>query len=183
MKIYCLTAKGDQAYLYAPDAISDPCDPKPPGSIAEGWASPTFELVRNDEYRDNLPKTDFPSLVVGTAVLSARAVDRLRPILTPCGEILPIRCSNDPDDFYLFNVTRIIDAVDMKHSRFQILPSGAIGKCERLVFDPEKLQSALFFKNTQMGTFYDIFASQAVVDAVKKACLTGFDFTQVWSDE
>jgi hypothetical protein len=183
MKIFAVRCKGDQAYLYAPDEISDSCIPEPPRSIGAGWMPPTFELVGCDEYRSYLPKTDFPTLVIGTAVLSARAVDRLRHLLTSCGEILPIRCSNDPDKFYLFNVTRIINAVDMVQSEFMPLPNGAIGPCERLVFDPNKLKDALFFKTTQMGTFYELFASEAVVNAVKKARLTGFNFKLAWTDE
>ena len=89
--------------------------------------------------------------------------------------------ANDPDDFYLFNVTRIINAVDMDRSKFEILPSGAIGECELLVFDPKKLTDALFFKNTQMGSHYDIFASETVVETVKRARLTGFEFTPDWT--
>ncbi len=180
MKIFSVGSEDNQAYLYASRDVIQRCNPKPPNSLVRLWSPPTFELVGHDEYRSYLPKSDFPTLLPGTAVLSARAVDHLRPMLTPCGEILPIRFSNDADEFYLFNVTRIINAVDMGCSKFLPLPSGAIGPCERLVFDPAQLKDALFFKNTQMGTYYEIFASEAVVEAVRKARLTGFDFVQVW---
>lgn len=184
MTIYTFHNRGNQAYLYAPDETVDLCMPDPPRSLAPTWSPPTFELVGSDEFRSFLPKTDFPTLTIATAVLSARAVERLRPILTACGEILPIYLSNDRDAFYLFNVTRIVNAVDMRRSRFMKLPSGAIGPCELLVFDAAKLPAgALFFKTTQMGPVTEIFATEAAVAAVKKARLTGYEFRPAWSDE
>jgi hypothetical protein len=117
-------------------------------------------------------------------VLSSRAVGRLRPTLDACGEVLPIRLSNDHDSFYLFNVTRVINAVDMKRSKFLELPSGAIGPCERLVFDPALVPSdALFFKNTQMGPVTEIFATERPMAAVNGAGLTGYEFRLAWTDE
>ena len=183
MKIYSLTSADNQAYLYVPPKIDDGCNPRPPRSIAAGWSPPTFELVGCDEYRSYLPRTDFPSLGYETAIMSARAVDRLRPILVPCGEILPIRLSNDPEKFFLFNVTRLINAVDMERSKFDRFPGGLIASWESLAFDPNLLTDALFFKTVQLGAVYEIYVTQAVVDAVKKARVTGFDFKLEWTDE
>ncbi len=184
MKIYYFDTKDNQAYLFAPDEVCDPCIPDPPKSLAAEWSPPTFEIVGCDEFRSYLPKSDFPALLPSVAVLSARAAERLRPILLHCGEILPVYLSNDPDIMYLFNVTRIINAVDMKRSRFMELPSGAIGPCEKLVFDPAKIpDDALFFKNTQMGPVTEIFATEAAVAAVKKARLTGHDFRLAWKSD
>jgi hypothetical protein len=184
VKIFELNTEDDQAYLHAPPQVIERCIPEPPGSLLAGWSAPVFELVRDDEFRSNLRKTDFPILGHDAPVLSARAVDRLHAILTPCGELLPIRCSNDPDEFFLFNVTRIINPVDMKQSKFFPLPSGALGHCEHLVLDPKKIPAdALFFKNTQLGNWYPIYATEAAVDAVKKSRLTGYAFPLAWSDE
>lgn len=184
MKIFELNTEDNQAYLYAPLDLIEQCIPEPPRSLLAGWRSPVFELVRDDEFRCNLRKTDFPTLGHDAPVLSARAVDRLHPILTPCGELLPIRCSNDPDDFFLFNVTRIINAVDMKKSKFFSLPSGAQGHCEHLVLDPKQIPTdALFFKTTQLGNWYPVYATEAAADIVRKSGLTGYEFRLAWSDE
>ncbi len=184
MKVFQFNTKDDQAYLFASSEVSDKCHPDPPRSLAADWVPPTFELVGSDEFRSYLPKTDFPTFTIATMVLDARAVARLRPILESCGEILPIRLSNDRDPLYLFNVTKIVNAVDMRRSRFMELPSGAIGPCELLVFDPTKLPSEpLFFKNTQMGTCTEIFATEAAVEAVKRSLLTDYDFRLVWSND
>jgi hypothetical protein len=152
VKIFKLSNEDNQAYLYAPDEVVDRCIPEPPRSLLAGWSAPVFEMVRDDEFRSNLRKTNFPILRYDAPLLSARAVDRLHTILTPCGELLPIRCNNDPDELFLFNVTRIINPVDMKQSKFFPLPSGALGHCEHLVLDPKKVPvDALFFKTTQLG--------------------------------
>ncbi|MBI3837462.1 MAG: hypothetical protein HY288_05965 [Planctomycetia bacterium] len=184
MKIYYFETHENQAYLTAPDGEEDQCEPDPPRSLAAEWSPPTFELVTSDAFRSYLPKCDFPAHLPSTAILSSRAVERLRPVLTACGEILPIQLSNDRDILYLFNVTCVINAVDMIRSKFMKLPSGAIGPCERLVFDPALVPSdALFFKNMQMGPITEIFATQRAVAAVESANLTGYDFRLAWTDE
>jgi hypothetical protein len=184
MKVYSFHNGEQQAYLYAPVHQVDACAPEPPRSLGAGWPTPTFEAVASDEYCSYMPMTDFPALIGGTAVLSQRAVDRLWPIIEACGEALPIRLSNHPGDYYLFNVTRMIDGVDMGKSQFLRFPSGRIMKCERLVFDPKLIPNqAVFFKTTQMGPADTIYATQLAVDAVKRAKLTGHAFELDWSDE
>ncbi|MEX2114858.1 MAG: DUF1629 domain-containing protein [Pirellulales bacterium] len=184
MKIYEFDSADNQAYLHATDDVIDQCRPEPPRPIGMEWSPPTCEIVGRDEFRSFLPKTDFPKLIIATAVLSARAVERLRPALDSCGEILPIYLSNDRDVVYLFNVTRIINSVDMKRSQFQRFPSGRIAKCEHLVFDPDMIpDDALFFKNTQMGPVTEIYATEAAVTLVKNARLTGYEFRPVWTND
>lgn len=176
MKIYYFETQENQAYLYAPTG-GDQCTPDPPRPLLAKWFPPTFEIVRSDEFRSHLPKSDFPTYLPSTAMLSNRAVERLRPLLTSCGEILPIHVSNDHDVFYLFNVTLVIDAVDMARSKFMRFPSGGIMKYERLVFDATKIpDGALFFKTIQLGPVTEIFATERAVAAVKQATLTGYEF-------
>jgi hypothetical protein len=184
MRLYTFHSQFGQAYLIHAADNCDCCEPDPPRALAPTWTPPEFELVRDDELEGNLPKTDFPTYLPSAIMLSARAAERLAPILTPCGELLPIRVINDPDRFYFFNVTRVINAVDMKRSKFLDLPSGAIGPCEPMIFDPALIPGdALFFKNTQMGTITEIFASERAVKAVLGAGLTGHDFRLAWSNE
>lgn len=184
MKVYEFDTQDNQAYLYAADDVCWRCEPEAPRSIGANWSPPTFELVRSDEYRSNLPKSDFPIFTIATMVLSDRAVKRLRPMLLACGEILPIRLSNDHDIFYLFNVTRVIEAVDMKRSEFMRLPSGGIMKYERLVFDPTTIpDEAIFFKTTQLGPITEIFATERAVAAVMEAHLTGYEFRLAGTSE
>src|SRR5262249_22549083 len=156
-----------QAYLWAPGGDDNRCEPDPPRSLANVWSSPTFQLVTNDTWWGELSKCDFPSYLRTVVMLSARAAKRLSSLLDACGELLPIFVNNDRDAYYFFNVTRVVNAVDMRKSKFLELPSGAIGPCELLVFDPGLVPSeALFFKNTQMGPITEIFATEQAVAAV-----------------
>jgi hypothetical protein len=184
MKIYYFETRENQAYLHGPRDDDDQCEPDPPRSLAAEWSPPTLEIVCRDAFRSYLPKCDFPAYLPSTAMLSSRAVERLRPVLTACGETLPIYLSNDRDILYLFNVTRVINAVDMKRSKFLRFPSGRIMTCERLIFDPAFIPSdALFFKNTQMGPATHIFATERAVTVVESADLTGYDFRLAWTNE
>ena len=184
MNIYKFHNADQQAYVTASSDVCDQCEPEPPRSIAVGWTAPTFKICTNDAFRTSLPKRDFLTFVHTAPMLTARAVERLQPILAQCGEILPIRFSNDRDSAFLFNVTRLLDAVDMKHSEFMQLPSGAIGPCKRLVLDPTVIpDEAIFFKMPQLGPAGWVFATEQAVTAVKRARLTGHDFELVWTNE
>jgi hypothetical protein len=184
MRIYELDTQEDQAYLSASKEVRRQCDPDPPRSLAATWSAPTCKIVGCDRYHSYLPKTDFPTFLPTTVVLSGRAVDRLRHILIPCGEILPIHLSNDRDTLYLFNVTRIVNAIDMTSSKFIRFPGGGIMECERLIFDAARIpDDTWFFKTTQLGAVTEIFATDAAVTAVKQARLTGYKFRLAWSNE
>jgi hypothetical protein len=184
MKVFEFRNADNQAYLYSSGDDYDRCDPNPPRAIGNSWSPPTFELVRSDEFHTLLPKTDFPTFLLGTMVLSERAVDRLRPILDACGEILPINLSNDRDKLYLFNVTRLIDVVDVERSKFFEMPSGAMGYCEALALTPTKIpHGPVFFKTNQAVSVTSLFATEEAVSAVSNARLMGHDFVLAWSDE
>jgi len=184
MRIYSLHSANGFAYLHAQDEIVNQCVAEPPRSLANGWSTLTFELVGTDELLSYRPKSDFPALTLGTAVVSRHAVEELSPVLQSCGELLPIRLSNDRDAFYLFNVTYTLNAVDLTRSKFWRFPDGNIGHCEQLVFDPSLVPNdALFFKTNRLPEVYDIFATQTAVDAVKGARLTGYEFRLAWSNE
>jgi hypothetical protein len=184
MKIYYFGTQDNHAYLYAPGGGGDRYAPDPPRSLAAEWVPPIFELVSRDEFRSYLPKSDFPAYLPSTIMLSNRPVERLRNLVSTCGEVLPIHLSNDRDLVYLFNVTRVINAVDMSRSEFLRFPSGGIMKYERLVFDHKMIpDEAVFFKTPQLGPISEIFANDLAVAAVKRAGLTGYEFRLAWTNE
>lgn len=184
MNIYFYGCAEKYAYLSSHFGVDDdPCEPDPPRSLMAEWKPPTLELVGSDTFNKFMPKGDFFHYLPSTVFLSARAADRLRPILERSGEILPVHLNNDRDMIYLFNVTCVVNAVDMKRSRFLQLPSGAIGPCEHLVFNPKLIpKGTSFFKNTQMGPATSIFLTERAVEAVIEAKLIGHDFYLAWSD-
>src|SRR3954470_3886923 len=113
MNIYFYGCAEEYAYLSSKFGLDDdPCEPQPPRALAAEWTPPTLELVSRDGFKTSMPKGDFFHYLPSTAFLSARAVERLRPILERSGEILPVYLTNDRDTIYLFNVTSVINAVD-----------------------------------------------------------------------
>jgi hypothetical protein len=132
-------------------------------------------------YPGKRPTGDFPTLIPNIPVFSRKAVESLKDMLEPNGELLPIKCDNE--NFLLFNVTRVIDALDEFHSvlkRFKC--DGSIMDIDRHAFIPEKIKEETVFKIPQMVTM-DVFVTDWFVHRVKFSRLKGFRFSLVWSDE
>ena len=184
MRVFYFGTQERQAYLYLPSGDFEAFEADPPRSLKTDWVPPTFELVTKDDFGDQLPKCDFPSYLPSTPILSQRAVERLGASIALCGEALPIQLSNDSDSMYMFNVTLVLDAIDMERSKFLRFRSGRIMKYERLVFDPTKVpEEPLFFKTTQLGPVTEVFVTEGAVAAVQSAGLIGYDFRLAWSDD
>jgi hypothetical protein len=132
-------------------------------------------------YQEGLPKGDFPSLIPNIPVFSRKAVDSLKDMLVLNGELLRINCDNQ--EFFLFNVTRVIDALDESKSAIErFKSSGRIMDIDRHAFIPEKIKEETVFKIPQMVTM-DVFVTDWFVHRVKFSRLKGFKFPLVWSSD
>ena len=127
-----------------------------------------------------MPKGDCPNFGTHVPVFNPRSVEILADLLEGNGELLPIRC--DGEDYFLFNVTRVVDALDQQNSDLDLFDDGDILEIDRHVFIPEKLPSLSIFKIPQM-VLADVFVTDPFVDRVESAGLKGFDFELVWSND
>ena len=84
------------------------------GRLIQSWTPPSVKVLRDDKFNRNLPPGDFPHLAVAVPVFSLRAVNVLRGMLEENGQILPLSCTEG--EYYAFNVTTFIDALDESHS-------------------------------------------------------------------
>lgn len=144
---------------------------------AEFWTTPAVATLELDFDGRTLPLPDFPVFST-SAVLSRRAVDALLDLLVENGEILPLECTEG--DFFVFNVTRELDALDEAASeirRFSGKNRGRVKSIVRHVFRPERVTSAIFRIPQKPQRVY---VTQGFVDRVEQAGLTGFDFWYVW---
>lgn len=135
--------------------------------------------IKKDPRR--LPKGDFPSLIPNVPVFSRRAVEALRDLLEGHGEILPVMISGD--EYFLLNVTRVVDALDESNSeviRFE--GSSKVLNIRSHSFYEEKLFGIMIFKIPQVITM-DVFVTDAFVERVRSAGLKGFWFPLVWSSD
>ena len=127
------------------------------------------------------PKGDFPDLFTHIPVFTPKAATALADLLEGNGELLPILIAGE--EYLLFNVTRVTDALDESRSeiiRFDDSPK--ILDIDVYCFFPEKIGNTTIFKIPQMVTS-DVFVTEEFVDRVRSARLKGFEFTLLWSSE
>ncbi len=143
-----------------------------PVSLAALW-KPCRLLGRVQPYHD------FPAPGSGTAILSRRAVETLKDLLSPSGELLP--AITETGEYYVFNVLHKSDAFDVAKSIATFMPSS--GKetafsIERYELQPEKIGNhAIFRLREDPGS---IMVTDRFKDRVEKAGLNGFFFAKVW---
>jgi hypothetical protein len=129
----------------------------------------------------SLPLGDFPSLIPGVPVFSPKAVAALRDMLVGNGEILPITI--DGEQYFLYNVTRIVDALDEENSEISRFEgSSRVLDIDEYAFLPRKLSGKVIFKIPQLVDGW-VFVTDLFVKRVQSAGLKGFWFPVVWSRE
>jgi hypothetical protein len=125
-----------------------------------------------------LPKGDFPSLIPGVTVFSQKAVTALRDLLEKNGQILPVSIAGE--GYFLYNVTRIVDALDETDSSMDRFDDGRVFYIDDHSFFPHKLAGLSIFKIPQMPDG-SVFVTDVFVERVQSAGLKGFWLPVVWS--
>src|SRR5262245_44163403 len=87
------------------------------GSVISDWDPPVMEIDR-----DGKTYSDFPWLGEHVPFLRKPAVEALGHILPRYGQVLPV----SGPDVRLFNVTTVLDALDLERSRIVRFDDGAI---------------------------------------------------------
>ncbi len=178
MKVYLLRADSDsyESLLITKGSLFEFAGRFNGQPMDRPWTDVTIEADPKP-----VPKGDFPSLIPGVPVFSPRALHALEDLLLPNGEVLPAICAGEAH--YLYNVTRVVDALDESRSDVVRLP----GKSEALyisdhVFVADRVRGMAVFKIPQ-ETSGDVFVTDLFVDRVETTGLTGFWFIPVWSSD
>ena len=143
------------------------------------WTTPSVATLEMDFEGRTLPLPDFPVFATAAA-FSRRAVDVLLDLLIEGGEILPLAC--EEGDFFVYNVTRVLDALDEDASELRRFGRDGRSRVKRIVrhvFVPERVTASIF-RIPQKPL--RIYVTQRFVDRVEGAGLTGFSFRHVWPD-
>jgi hypothetical protein len=138
------------------------------------WTPPPAEWI-DDDLNAGKPRSDYPPLGT-TPAFSQRAVDRLRDVLEENGELLPLALKGEP--YYVYNVTRSIDALDEDRSDLVRFSSGRIMEVRRLELRPDELCGVSIFRLPQVRG--QIYARESFMKRVADSGLTGFAFREVW---
>lgn len=120
---------------------------------------------------------DFPGINMRPA-FSRRACDTLRDVLDHNGELLPL--ISDRGEYYLYNITKIVDPLDLKHTIFRtgFDPPCTDAGVDYFAFQEFKLQGLSIFRILECPTL--AIVTDDFVRKVHEAGLNGFEFTKIW---
>jgi len=127
-----------------------------------------------------LPKGDTPGFSTHIPVFNHKAVRALADLLEGNGELLPLTCG--VEQYFVFNVTNVIDALDEANCELERFSSGRIMDVVRYCFHEERLAGTTVFKIPQ-AVLMDVFVTDPFVERVKTARLKGFKFRLIWSSD
>ncbi|MCX7429326.1 MAG: hypothetical protein NTW96_27345 [Planctomycetia bacterium] len=160
-----------------------------PISLATNWRPPRVEII-HETYND-LP-SDYPYFATPTynhlPAFSRRAIDVLGDLIAGDGEILPVEC--DEGEFFVYNITRIIDLLDEERSAIDWmkdidrtgprprLKPYAIATIRHFEIHKERLGDAAIFRLPR-DPFRE-YVTDVFHDRVEEAGLQGMEFKKVW---
>jgi len=127
---------------------------------------------------ERLPKGDILGLSSHIPVFNCRAVEALADLLEPNGELLPITCNGE--QYFLFNATRLVDALDEANCEIIRFSDGGILDVVRYSFFEKKLIGVVAFKLPQKP-LWSVYVTDPFVQRVKAAGLKGFKLPFIWS--
>jgi len=126
------------------------------------------------------PLSDFSTIGGGGLVLSGPALEVLDDLLVGRGELLPLDVTGG-EEYYVFNVTRLSEALDEEESELVYFESsGRLMAIERFEFDPDSLVGETVFKLAQKPKGHE-YVTDAFRRRVEEGGLTGFVWDRrVW---
>ena len=147
----------------------------------------TWEAVRwKDRWPDPPPEAgglvrrfnDYPK-AFHIPAFSPRAVDYLRDLLEPNGELLPVRHRNGI--YYLYNCTTLVNCLDEQNSVCSYFDDGRIMSIKEFAFQHELVKDLSFFRLRPAGVM--LLCTQVVAERIQKYGLNGFVLIKLWSSE
>ncbi len=178
MRIYRTVALEDQEFIELLDKRHIQTLMRLGGSPrAQTWEVPAVRLLKTAEGK-KLQYSDMPRYASDVIVLRKPAVDAVGPLIEHDGELLPLECNQAP--LWLFNCTRVVDALDEERSAVTRFPStGRLMRVETPVFRPEIIDGLNAFKIPQLP-FSALYVSSQVVEAASALELVRSEFQLVW---
>lgn len=178
MKIWEL--KTDSPDTYAPLVASD-AQARSRTFIFDGTARewkrrPAVGVFQEENKKAQLPRADVSLMLAGSIVLNQKALDALADFLGQFGQFLEAKVDGDVEYFY--NVTNVIDCIDLDASDRR-----ASGSIVKEAFRPEALPvGPAVFKDprTARNRLYVNQAGKAILDErIAAANLTGLEIEEL----
>lgn len=179
MDVYIMRAQANHYQTFTPAKEEDwgKLDEFDGRRHAFNWV-PLRVKVRDSDVGGPLPASDHSNLGGVVPVVSRRAKDRLEAVLAPHGEFLPLLTT--VGEYYAFNVTTVLNALDEDASELLRFASGRIMDIVTYRFNPGSLEGAIIFRLAQMARRY-VYVTDRFVGLADEHNLTGIDFEHIWS--
>ena len=134
-----------------------------------------MELIREDD--DGPRGLRFAVASSHVLIFKRPAMEALSPVLGPHGEFLPLACE-EAAELWVFNPTRVLEALDDSNSVVERLPTGEVMRIARYGFRKDVIEGLDAFKIAGLKNSAT-FVSERVVDTWNAAGLRGLAFQQV----
>lgn len=142
-----------------------------------GWKPISMQLIHSDEGQQLVP-SDAPWLGEHALIFRKNVIDLLGLVLLAYGELLPLACAEA--DLWVYNPTRVIDALDEDVSSIQRFDSGRIMWIQQHAFRADVLGDIEIFKIPNL-TVSPTFVSHRFVDRWNECGFQGLEFTREWA--
>jgi hypothetical protein len=121
---------------------------------------------------------DYPCVNLVIPAFSRRAVDALRDLVEPNGELLPL--VSRVGEYYAYNITTVADVLDLKQSEIQWMDNRHIFalSINRYECHGDRMEGLSIFRLVEHGAA--AFVTQVFVDRVREHNLRGFHFVKLW---
>lgn len=186
MKYYKMKANANECWFAFPqDLDEEEYSKKFSGhSLKKDWLITEFEYYKQNaksEIKEN-GKSDYPPYKAHIPILSEKAVLSLNELLESNGELLNINITDEDDNYYIFNVTNVKDALDKGLSNIKYFrDSNRIMRVKEYVFRKEVINDSDIFMLNE-PKFEEPIVSQKFVNKVEESGLKGFKFELIWED-
>lgn len=144
------------------------------------WQPPSFAGIwPQPKVQGNVPLIhDSPGVAAILPAFSGRACDCLRQYLQGNGELLPLDTVNG--EYYIFHITRFIDAVDHQRSKITYLKSDPVYVVDihEYAMREDMIAEAHIFRAYDLPIH--VIVSEAFVRTVLSSKLRGFVFVKIW---
>lgn len=153
--------------------ISDLIDGTP---RVRSWKPIAMRILRTNGENDKpLKYSDAPWYARSALVFRRSAVTALGPMLSAHGELLPLKCKEA--DVVMFNITRVLPAIDEAASGAEYWDDGLLHSVERYVFRPKAIAGIDIFKLANVRAS-PAFVTQRFVDQWQAAGLRGLELKE-----